>query len=141
MMVVRSENVERLLWRIRGLLPQLEASPVTLARRQVGNYLVGLGTLGYLYLALSSVLEVLVEADKMAKDLRLGSYTVVIGPDSSYITRADMPEVVPPLPSPSQPPPLSREEVRLNSFGCPSLTQGMVKFCVGNAEIAYFLGR
>lgn len=141
MIVVRSDGMEQLLWKIRSLLPQLEATPVALARRQVGNYVVGLGTLGFLYLALSSVLEVLVEADKMAKDLGLTGYTVVMGPSSSYITRADIPEVVPPLPTPSRTPPLPKEEARLNDFGCPALTPGMVKFCVGNTEIAYYLGR
>jgi hypothetical protein len=107
----------------------------------VGNYVIGLGTLGYLYAALSSVLETLVEAGKMANDLNLTDYTVVIGPEESYITTTPLPEVIPPLPPPKEVPPLPKEDVALNTFNCPDLTPGMVKFCVDNVEIAYFLSR
>ena len=141
MIVVRSTNIERVIWHVRSLLPQLESTPITLARRQVGNYVIGLGTLGYLYTALSSVLETLVEAGKMANDLRLRDYTVVIGPEESYITTTPLPEVIPPLPPPKEVPPLPKEDVALNTFKCPDLTPGMVKFCVDNVEIAYFLSR
>jgi hypothetical protein len=139
--VIRSTNIERVMWHIRSLLPQLESTPITLARRQVGNYVIGLGTLGYLYAALSSVLETLVEAGKMANDLNLTDYTVVIGPEESYITTTPLPEVIPPLPPPKEVPPLPKEDVVLNTFNCPDLTPGMVKFCVDNVEIAYFLSR
>jgi hypothetical protein len=141
MIVVRSSNLEKVIWHVRTLLPQLESTPVLLARRQVGEYVIGLGTLGYLYTALSSVLETLVEADKMANDLHLKDYTVVIGPDESYITTTPLPEVIPYLPQPKEVPPLPREEVSLNTFRCPDLTPGMVKFCVNNVEIAYYLSR
>ena len=134
MIVVKSTNIERVIWHVRSLLPQLESTPITLARRQVGNYVIGLGTLGYLYAALSSVLETLVEAGKMANDLNLTDYTVVIGPEESYITTTPLPEAIPP-----QPPPLHKEDVALNTFNCPDLMPGMVKFCVDNVEIAYFL--
>jgi hypothetical protein len=96
----------------------------------VGNYFIGLGTLGYLYTALSSVLETLVEAGKMANDLKLRDYTVVIGPEESYITTTPLSEVIPPLPPPKEVPPLPKEDVALNTFKCPDLTPGMVKFCV-----------
>lgn len=141
MIVVSSTNIEKLIWHLRSLVPQIESTPILLARRQVGNYTIGLGTLGYIYIALSSVLETLVEADKMAEDLKLRDYTVVIGPDESYITPASLPEVIPTLPQPREIPPLPREETRLNTFGCHDLTPGMVKFCVDNVEIAYYLSR
>jgi hypothetical protein len=141
MMVVRSTSMEKVIWHVRSLLPQLESTPMTLARRQVGNYIIGLGTLGYLYTALSSVLETLVEAGKMANDLRLKDYTVVMGPEESYITTTPLPEVIPPLPPPREVPPLPKQSVELNTFGCPNLTLGMVKFCVGDVEIAYYLSR
>lgn len=141
MIVVRSDHVEKLMWQLRSLIPQMDSTPILLARRQVGNYVVGLGTLGYLYVALSSVLETLVEAEKMADDLKLRDYTLVVGPEESYITQAQLPEVIPPLPQPRDIPPLPKEEAELNSFGCPSQTAGMVKFCVDNVEIAYYLSR
>lgn len=141
MIVVRAGNVENLIWQVRSLLPQIEATPIMIAQRQVGNYVIGLGTLGYIYEALSSVLETLVEAQRMANDLGLRDYSLVIGPTESYITTTPIPEVVPPLPQPKPVPPLPREEVRLNTFNCPDLTRGLVKFCVGNIEIAYYLSR
>jgi hypothetical protein len=49
--------------------------------------------------------------------------------------------VIPPLPPPKEVPPLPKEDVVLNTFNCPDLTPGMVKFCVDNVEIAYFLSR
>ncbi|MEM1597597.1 MAG: hypothetical protein QXP31_00800 [Pyrobaculum sp.] len=141
MIVVRSQNIEKLIWQVRSLIPQIESTPILLARRQVGNYVIGLGTLGYLYTALSAVLETLVETTKMANDLKLKEYTLVIGPEGGYITTAPLPEVVPPLPQPREIQPIPREEARLNTFGCESHTPGMVKFCVGNVEFAYFLER
>ena len=141
MIVVSSKNLERLIWHIRSLIPQIEATPMLLARREVGNYVIGLGTLGYLYEALSSVLEVLVEAGKMAGDLGLKDYTLVIGPSDSYITTAQLPEIIPPLPQPKLLPPIPREDVQLNTFNCKDLTPGLVKFCVNNVEIAYYLSR
>ncbi|AFA38907.1 hypothetical protein Pogu_0880 [Pyrobaculum oguniense TE7] len=141
MIVVRSGSVENLIWQVRSLLPQIETTPILLAQRQVGNYLIGLGTLGYIYEALSSVLETLVEAQRMAKDLGLRDYSVVIGPTESYLTTMPIPEVMPPLPQPKPVPPLPREEVRLNTFNCSDLTRGLVKFCVDNVEIAYYLSR
>jgi hypothetical protein len=77
----------------------------------------------------------------MANDLSLTDYTVVIGPEESYITTTPLPEVIPPLPPPKEVPPLPKEDVVLNTFNCPDLTPGMVKFCVDNVEIAYFLSR
>ena len=141
MLVVRSTSMEKVIWHVRSLLPQLESTPMTLARRQVGNYIIGLGTLGYLYTALSSALETLVEAGKMANDIRLKDYTVVIGPEESYITTTPLPEVIPPLPPPKEVPPHPGESIELNTFGCPTLTRGMVKFCIDNVEIAYYLSR
>ena len=110
---------------MRSLLPQLESTPMLLAKRQVGNYVIGLGTLGYLYTTLSYVLEVLIEADKMADDLKLRDYTLVIGPEASYITTTPLPEVLPPLPQPREVPPVPREEVAINTFGCREAPRGM----------------
>ncbi|MCU7787440.1 hypothetical protein ODS41_05840 [Pyrobaculum sp. 3827-6] len=141
MIVVNSKNLDKVIWHVRNLLPQIEATPILLASREVGNYVIGLGTLGYIYEALSSVLEVLVEAGKMAGDLGLKEYSLVIGPSESYITTAQLPEVMPPLPPPKPITPLPREEVRLNSFNCRDLAPGMVRFCVDNVEIAYYLAR
>ncbi len=139
MIVVSSEDVEKVLWHMRSLLPQIESTPITLAKRQVENYVIGLGTLGYIYTALASVLEILVEARKMADDLGLREYTVVIGPEESYITTSKLPELIPPLPQPREISPIHRPEVRLNTFGCGDLTPGLVKFCVDNVEVAYSL--
>jgi len=141
MIVVRSSNVEKFAWHVRSLLPQLESTPMLLAKRQVGNYVIGLGTLGYLYTALSYVLEVLIEADRMADDLKLRDYTLVIGPEASYITTTQLPEVLPPLPQPREVPPVPREEVAINTFGCREAPRGMVSFCIGDVEIAYYLPR
>lgn len=141
MIVIDSVNLEKVIWHVRNLLPQIEATPILLASREVGNYVIGLGTLGYIYEALSSVLEVLVEAGKMAGDLGLKEYSLVIGPSESYITNAQLPEVVPPLPPPKPLPPVLREDVQLNSFNCRDFTPGMVKFCIDNVEIAYYLAR
>ncbi|MFN3804588.1 MAG: hypothetical protein ACK4SY_05995 [Pyrobaculum sp.] len=141
MIVVTSANLEKLIWQIRAVAPQLEATPLLLARRQVGSYTIGLGTLGYLYTALNSVLETIVEAGKMAKDLGISSYTLVIGPESSYITTTPLPEVIPPLPQAREAAPPPREIAQLNTFGCPDLTPGVVKFCIGDVEIAYYLSK
>ncbi|MCC6020514.1 MAG: hypothetical protein LM577_04010 [Thermoproteaceae archaeon] len=141
MIVASSSSVGELIWRVRSLLPHIEAAPLALARSRAGEYSIALGTLGHLYLALSSVLETLVEARRMADDLGLGSYTIVIGPGESYITTASLPEVIPPLPEPPAPQPLPAESVELDRLGCPDLTPGMVKFCVDGVEIAYYLPR
>lgn len=139
MIVVGSDKFEKLIWQLRALISQLESTPILLARRQVGQYTIGLGTLGYLYVALSSLLETLVEASKMASDLKLSDYTLVVGPDGGYITTAQLPEVVPPLPQPRETPPLPQLQVELNNFGCSDQARGIVRFCVNDVEIAYYL--
>ncbi len=139
MIVVSSRNLEKFVWQVRALLPHLEATPMLLAHRHVGDYLIGLGTLGYLYDALNTVLEIVVEGEKMAGDLGLRDYSLVVGPESSYITTTPLPEVVPPLPKLEEATPLSLRDVRLNSMGCPEVVPGMVRFCVGDVEFAYYL--
>lgn len=139
MIVIRSENIEKFMWHVRSLLPQIESTPITLAKKQVDNYVIALGTLGYIYTALASVMETLVEARRMANDFNLRDYTVVIGPEESYITTTSLPELTPPLPQPREIPPLPSVDIQLNTFGCGDLKPGLVRFCIDNVEIAYGL--
>jgi len=90
MMVVRSTSMEKVIWHVRSLLPQLESTPMTLARRHVGNYVIRLCTLGYLYTALSSCSKRWSRRERWqtTSDSRLHSRD---GPEESYITTTPLP--------------------------------------------------
>ncbi|MFB6489770.1 MAG: hypothetical protein TU35_000745 [Thermoproteus sp. AZ2] len=111
------------------------------ARRQVGQYIVQLGTLGHLYNAVNEILEIVVAASNMADNLGIKEYSLVIEPSRAYITPEQLPEVVPPLPRSSPLEPLREPTAQINNFNCPDTTPDLVKFCIKGVEIAYYLGK
>jgi len=141
MIVLRSHSVENAIWKLRALLPNIESTPMILAKRQVEDYSIALGTLGYLYVAISELLETLVEIGTMAQNIGLDEYSAVIGPDRAYITSAQLPEVMPYLPSPKPVPPLPKRDVEINTFGCGDLAPDLVRFCINGVEIGYYVIR
>ncbi|MEZ0248910.1 MAG: hypothetical protein ABWJ97_06525, partial [Thermoproteus sp.] len=140
MIVVNSNNIDSVLWNLRNAQMLLEATPIVFGRRQVGRYVVQLGTIGHLYGAVNELLELIVTASNMADNLGLRDYSIVVEPSRTYITPERLPEIFPPLPKAKPVEPLREPDVELNMMGCRDITPNHIKFCIGNVEIAYYLG-
>lgn len=140
MIILNSENIDKILWMLRDAQKATEATPIAFARRQVGRYVVQLGSIGYLYNAINELMERIVAASNMADRLSLKEYSIVVEPARTYITPERLPEVIPPLPRNKPVGPLAEPKVELNMWGCRDVTPNYVKFCVGNIEIAYYYG-
>ncbi|AEA12150.1 hypothetical protein TUZN_0658 [Thermoproteus uzoniensis 768-20] len=140
MIIINSRNIDQILWTLRDVQSSIEATPIVFARRQVGRYLIQLGSLGHLYGAVGELMERIVTASNMADKLGLKDYSIVVEPSGTYITPEDLPEVIPPFPKAKPAEPLKMPEVELNMLGCRDITPGYIKFCVGNVEIAYYYG-
>jgi hypothetical protein len=140
MIIINSKNIDQILWTLREVQYSIEATPVVFGRRQVGQYVVQLGSLGHLYGAVGELMERIVAASNMADKLGLTSYSIIVDPSGTHITPEDLPEVIPPLPRAKPAEPLKAPEVELDMWGCRDITPGYIKFCVGNVEIAYYYG-
>lgn len=141
MIIISSENVDQVLWRLRELQKVIEATPTLLGRqRQVGQYLIQLGSMGHLYAAFNEIMEIVVAATDMAQKLDLKDYSIVIEPNRAYITPERLPELFPPLPKIKPSESVKEPEVEINKLGCKEVTPEFIKFCVKNIEIAYFIG-
>lgn len=141
MIVINSKNIFNTLRMLREAQRALDSTPIVLARRQVGQYVVQLGTLGHLYNAVNEILEIAVAARNMADNLGLKEYSLIIEPARAYITPEQLPEIVPLLPRSLPMEPMREPTVQINNFNCPDVTPDLVKFCVKGVEIAYYLGK
>ncbi len=140
MIIINSENIDKVLWILRDAQKAVEATPIVLGRRQVGKYIIRLGSIGFLYNAVSELMERIVAASNMANRLSLKEYSVVVEPERTYITPERLPEIIPPLPRSKPVEPLAEPQAELNMWGCRDITPGYLKFCIGNVEIAYYYG-
>lgn len=140
MIIVNSENIDKILWTLRDVQKAVEATPIVFGRRQVGRYVIRLGSIGFLYNAVNELMERIVAASNMADKLSLKEYSVVVEPERTYITPERLPEIIPPLPRSKPVESLAEPQIELDMWGCRDITPGYLKFCVGNIEIAYYYG-
>lgn len=138
MIIINSKNIDRVLWSLREAQRALDSTPIIFAKRQIGRYIVQLGSLGHLYNAVNELLEVVVAAGNMAEKLGIGEYSVVAEPSRAYITPELLPEIMPPLPKARPVEPAREPEININYFNCSDISPEYIKFCIKNIEIAYY---
>ncbi len=140
MIVINSGNIDAFINELLVRMPLMEGAAMVLGQRRIGNRIVVLGTIGHLHSAFSEVLELLIEAKRLARDLALQNYSVAITPlGTAVVTTEELPEVVPILPPHVDVERIGMPYTALNTFGCGAPESGLVKMCIGDVEIGYAL--
>ncbi len=140
MIVINSGNIDTFINELLVRMPLMEGAAMVLGQRRMGNYIVALGTIGHLHVAFSGVLELLIEAKRLARDLALQNYSVIITHlGNAVVTPEELPEVVPILPPHVEVEHIGMPYTTVSLFGCNAPERGLVKMCIGDVEIGYAL--